>query len=56
MLLVEQAHHQRLFDPGKSAIGHGDGRGDTQRLGRQAAFAEELVVAKNGDDSFLAML
>jgi hypothetical protein len=56
VLLVEQTRHQRLLDPVNSAIAHGDSGREAQRLAGQASFAEELVVAQNADDRFLALV
>ena len=40
----------------RRAIGHGGSRGDAQQLACQASLAEEVTVAQNGDDRFLALL
>src|ERR1039458_4968279 len=56
VLLVEQTHHQRLLNSIKSAIRQRGGRCETQRLASKASLTEELVVAQNTDDRFLALL
>ena len=53
VLFVQCARHQRLLNPGQSAISHGGSRGDAQQLACQASLAEEVTVAQNGDDRFL---
>jgi hypothetical protein len=56
VLFVQRARHQRLLNPGQRAVGHRGSRGDAQQLTCQASLTEELTVAQNGDDRFLALL
>ena len=56
VLFVQRARRQRLLNPVQRAIGHGGSRGDAQRLTSQASLTEELTVAQNGNDRFLAFM
>ena len=56
MLFVKHPCHQRLFNPVKGAICHGDGCRHSQRLTCKASLAEEFAVIQNGDNRFLTLL
>src|ERR1035441_9714662 len=55
-LLVQHARYQRLRNPDQIAICHRGSRCDAQLLTCQASLAEEVTVAQDGDDRFLALV
>jgi len=54
MLGVKDANHFLLFDDEDGGGSDGGGGGDAVGLSGEAAFAEEVARAENGDDGFFA--
>ena len=55
MILAQHARHLGLLNPGQRTIGYRRRCRHPQPLTREASFAEEVTLAQNRDDRFLAL-